>query len=386
MHGSESPDSTETPGGRPAGRRAPAKFTGRALLYGLIGLTAAIVVTGLVTDREWRLVPLLIFLPAFAAGVGTVRQTAFAAVWVTAVATGSLIANPLDDVTSNVTLITFTALLGALSIVGCVLRIRRESEITRLRSAAAALQRQILRPLPMLTDQLTVHGIYEPVEEDGMVGGDIYEVVTSAYGTRVLIADVQGKGLPAMGTAFAVLGAFREAAHREPALTSVVASLENAVVRHNEFARQSGEPERFVTALVLGFGDDGEVQAVDCGHVPPYLLADDRVEAVVLAHPSVPLGLDHLTSESRFSGWFMLPEGATLLLCTDGITEARDASGSFYPLAERLTAWGNTSPGRLASQIRSDLHHHTGGEARDDIAVLALRRNPVQAPAPAPSA
>ena len=55
-----------------------------------------------------------------------------------------------------------------------------------------------------------------------LVGGDIYDIMETAYGTRVILADVEGKGLPALGAAMAVVGSFREAAHRESTLTGLV--------------------------------------------------------------------------------------------------------------------------------------------------------------------
>jgi len=55
----------------------------------------------------------------------------------------------------------------------------------RLRSTAAAMQRHILHPLPVLTDDVLVNGVYEPVHEDRLVRDDIYDVVTSPWGTRV---------------------------------------------------------------------------------------------------------------------------------------------------------------------------------------------------------
>lgn len=350
------------------------------LLYWLLGLTVLVLVSGYLSDRESRLAPFLIILPAFVAGVGTVRQTFLTAGWVVLVVTGSVLYHPLQPA-ANLSLIVFSVVLGGLSVAGGRWRIRKNEEIARLRSASAALQRQILRPLPLLTDQLLVDGLYEPAEEDSMVGGDIYEVVASPYGSRVLIADVQGKGLPAIGTAFAVLGAFREAAFREPALPAVVDALENAVLRHNAFAKQAGEPERFVTALVLSVDSGYKAQAVNCGHVPLYILYGERVGPVLFRDPGVPLGLGSLTTQPRAVEWFDFPPGATLLLCTDGVTEARDPSGVFYPLEDRLAHWHDASPDQVVGTLQTELLRHTRGNLRDDVAVLAVRRNSPGTPA-----
>ncbi|SEQ14965.1 Stage II sporulation protein E (SpoIIE) [Streptomyces radiopugnans] len=371
-------------GGSRTRDHAPARLGSRTLAALLVVVTLLVVVPDYLTDRGLGLVPLLIFLPAFVAGRGTARQTAVAAAWVVVVLVGLLVYDPFQTVSANISTVAFTVVLGGLSVAGAWQRSRRDEEISRLRSAAAALQRQILRPLPLLTDRLLADGVYEPVEEDSRVGGDIYEVMPSPYGTRVLIADVQGKGLPAIGTAFAVLGAFREAAGREPELTAVVEALESAVVRHNAFEAQTGEPERFVTALVLNADGGREVQVVDCGHIPPYLLYRERtgpaVRPVPLRNSGVPLGLGSLAPESRTVERFPLPPGAMLLLCTDGVTEARDSAGAFFPLEERLAGWVDASPREVAAGLLDQLAAHTGGSPADDIALLVLRRSAPSAP------
>ncbi|MFE7106495.1 PP2C family protein-serine/threonine phosphatase [Streptomyces sp. NPDC057575] len=347
----------------------PALFAGTALL------TVLVVLLDFRTGKDLHLVPLLVVVPALVSVFGTVRQTMGVATWITVVVVCSrLVAGGTfwDTVSS----VAFTVLACFLGVGSCVLRIRHATEIARLRSAAGALQRQILRPLPILTDQVLAHGIYTPIEEDRLVGGDIYEVVESPYGTRAIIGDVQGKGLAAIGVGFAVLGAFREAAIREPDLTGVVDALEDAVARHNAFSAQTGETERFVTALVLGFDGSDRVQAVNCGHLPPRLLDQDVVRVLPLDRTFVPLGMAELGHEARVAEPLDLPAGATLLLCTDGVTEARDPSGAFYPLDARLSRWTQLEPFELLHALHADLEAFSGGVRRDDVAVITLRRAP----------
>ncbi|MFB4280120.1 PP2C family protein-serine/threonine phosphatase [Nonomuraea sp. MTCD27] len=340
---------------------------------GLLLVTGVVIALDVTTGTAVRLFPLLIFLPAIVSGLGEVWQTVVASVWVVVVEviTGIHLRGETDDILLAT---GFTALFGVLSVLGCRYRVRREEEVHRLRSAAAALQRLIVRPLPLRTADVVVDGLYQPVEEDTMVGGDMYEVAPSRRGTRVLIADVQGKGLPAIGTALAVLGSFREAAYREETLTGVVAALENTVVRQNTFASMTGEPERLVTALVLDIGKEPGVEAVNCGHIAPYVIHDGDAHQANLGEAAVPLGLASLTQTPRRGVRFAFPPGATLLLCTDGVTEARDPDGAFYPLEERLRAWALDPPAGLARTLGADLREFTRAAPRDDIAVLTLRR------------
>lgn len=307
-----------------------------ALVGGLALLTVLVVFLDVSTGNDLRVVPLLVVVPALASVYCSLRQTIWIAVWITTVVVGFRVGAD-GTFWDFVFGIGFAALACALGVAACAARIRHATEMARLRSAAVTLQRQILRPLPVGTDHVVAHGLYEPIEEDRFVGGDIYEVVESPYGTRVIIGDVQGKGLAAIGAGFAAIAAFREAAIREPTLTGVVEALEAAVVRHNVFSAQTGETERFVTALVLGFDEGGRVEAVNCGHLPPRLLHDGRSSAVTLHRTYVPLGLAGLSLETRTTESFDFPPGATLLVVTDGVTEARDAH------AARSTRWTSGS-------------------------------------------
>ncbi|WP_207943004.1 PP2C family protein-serine/threonine phosphatase [Actinomadura sp. KC345] len=344
------------------------------MILWLLGIAAALAVTGIVLDREIGLAPFLVFLPTLIAGRGTVRQTVVTSVCSTLLIFGALLLSPLDAATAA-SVIVFAVVLNGLAVGQVVQRVRQEEEILRLRSAAAALQRQILNPFPLVTDELVVHGLYEPVEEDSRVGGDIYEVMATPYGSRVLIADVQGKGLPSISTAFAVLNSFREAALTELTLTAVVEALENSVLRRNSFAAQRDEMERFVTALVLEVGPETQAEAINCGHVPPYLLQDGRSGRVPLGKTSLPLGLGSLDPEPRAAERFDFPRGSTLLLFTDGVTEARNPSGAFYPLRERMADRGDLRAADIAPAIYRDLQQHTQGRLADDTALLVLRRS-----------
>ncbi|WP_103530443.1 PP2C family protein-serine/threonine phosphatase [Streptomyces sp. SM11] len=346
------------------------------LVCGLALLTALVVFLDATTGNDLRVVPLLVVVPALASVYCSLRQTIWVAVWITTVVVGFRVGAD-GTFWDFVFGIGFAVLACALGVAACAARIRHATEMARLRSAAVALQRQILRPLPVVTDHVFAYGLYEPIEEDRFVGGDIYEVVESPYGTRVIIGDVQGKGLAAIGAGFAAIAAFREAAIREPTLTGVVEALEDAVVRHNVFSAQTGETERFVTALVLGFDEGGRVEAVNCGHLPPRLVHEGWTSAVTLHRTYVPLGLAGLSREARTTESFDFPQGATLLVVTDGVTEARDAAGAFYPLDERLGGWAGHGPRELLDALHIDLESFSGGVRRDDVAALALRRAPV---------
>ncbi|MBT2386473.1 serine/threonine-protein phosphatase [Streptomyces sp. ISL-11] len=269
--------------------------------------------------------------------------------------------------------------LGALLVAGfsvalCAALLEREAAYDRTRMVADAVQRTMLRELPITAGPLRVAGFYVSAQEGARVGGDIYEVVESPYGQRVLIGDVQGKGMPAIGAGHAVLTSFREAAYHEAELEAVAEHMEGALLRHNSALSLTGTDERFVTALLLEVGGPAAgTRVLSCGHIPYYVIRGDLVEERLPGHPGLPLGLGGLTGEPRLGTDAPPDPYEWVVLCTDGVTEARDADGRFYPLRERLTHWTHLRPAELARTLHADLEHYTGGELRDDAAVLILR-------------
>jgi len=342
-----------------------------------VTLTAIVLGTGVTLGADSRLIGLFTFLPAIMAGFATVRQTVFVAAWSLGVTVAAVLYYPQPRRSDGVFTIGLSLLLGIAAVLMCHRRIARNEAMARLRFTATAMQRQILAPLPQHTAEAIVGGVYEPVDEDKLVGGDVYDVVASPFGTRVLLGDVQGKGLPAIGAAFSIIGAFREAAYREPELTDVVEALESALVRHNAYAIQDGRTERFATALVLHIGAVGQpkVQAVNCGHLPPILLGRRGGPVPIeLAAIGLPLGLGDLLEAPREANAFELLPGECLLLYTDGLSEARSRKGEFYPPERALWAARGVAWDRVAEALRQDARAFSRGRQQDDIAILTVHR------------
>ncbi|MFF4371075.1 PP2C family protein-serine/threonine phosphatase [Streptomyces sp. NPDC001594] len=284
-------------------------------------------------------------------------------------------------------------------------------ELRRAREIAGATQRVLLRPLPGRIDGLALCAAQLSASRGAAVGGDLYEAVPTAYGVRVVIGDVRGHGLPALGAAAAVLGSFREAAYDEPALGGVLRRMERSLQRHlRERARAEhpsacpAEPESpvaedFVTVLLLQIAPDHTVQALNCGHPWPYLLRPAAVPqpcgaAPLPALPPLPparlhtdvrvldggetwppLGVAPVPATVRPQDLGQLRPGEALLLHTDGAEDARDGQGRFFPLARFLAERRTLTPARLVAGVHAALLRHTGGRLADDVALLALRND-----------
>lgn len=194
---------------------------------------------------------------------------------------------------------------------------------------------------------------------------------------RLAVGDVRGKGLGAVEAVAVVLGAFREAAETEPTLEALAQRLERALAREG-VRRDSLDAVEGFTTCVLGEvpAGGGVLRLLNRGHPEPLLLyADGGLAVLAPAEPALPLGLGELsTGTADRVGEWPYPEGSTLLLFTDGLSEARDASGTFYDPAARLRGRVFPGPGEVLAALSSDVRRHTGGGMTDDMALLAVER------------
>ncbi|WP_244291779.1 PP2C family protein-serine/threonine phosphatase [Streptomyces wuyuanensis] len=319
---------------------------------------------------------MLIAVPPLAAATRGPRGTALSAVvclglqmWMAARRPGHF------DEQHHVAVYAATLLIGIASVALAWQRERTRQHLIRAHSVAEAMQRTLLRPVPPRLGPVHAAGFYEAGEGGTLVGGDLYDVCETPFGVRAIIGDVRGKGLDAVQTVAAVLGSFRVSAHEWQSLSSLAERLELSIAR-NSPAGDEGDPELFVTALVLEFPPGGgEVRIVDRGHPSPLVVGPQGARRLVTA-PGLPLGLGGLTADGDDTTVHQLGRGEVLVVITDGVSEARDASGVFYPVLERLTEHfagvRAPDPEAVVSFVRTDAERWSARSDNDDRAVLAL--------------
>ncbi|GIH97178.1 membrane protein [Planobispora siamensis] len=329
---------------------------------------AVVALLDLASGPNYGLLPLLALGPAFASVACGPARTAVVGAVALVLCLGLGLYN--DDLWAPRTNITAMAILGVTvaAILAGAGRIRHERQLADVRSVAEAAQRVLLRPVPRRAGPgIGVAVSYTSATAEARIGGDLYEVVTTPHGVRVIVGDVQGKGLEAVETAAVVLGAFREAAYDEPGLQGVVTRLENALTRE-----LSGE--QFVTAVLAELTGGDSLTILNCGHPPPLVLtaagehrfADPPEEAL-------PLGMGSLKASDPVPHHLPFEPGDQVLFYTDGVIEARDGTGRFYPLASRVHLLGDTDPQLALDALRADLLRHVGRPLADDAAMLLLR-------------
>ncbi|MFE4455512.1 PP2C family protein-serine/threonine phosphatase [Streptomyces sp. NPDC056796] len=262
----------------------------------------------------------------------------------------------------------------------CRLRLSLRDRLQGAERVAESAQRAVLPPVRAWWGNTWIAVRYEAASAAASVGGALYAAEHTPYGVRLLIGDVRGKGLDSVPGVAALVGSFHEAAHHTPSLPELARHLDEAVTRHTrETAAVSGRSdmsgEHFITAAIAQIPDDGtEVRLISRGHCPAFLVSGDAVRVWEPERPGLPLGLGELDSgpwadESRPFG-----PGSLLLLCTDGLLEARDADGRFYTPDQDLRQVWRQGPPAVVERLAQAVHTHTDGVLTDDLALVAVTR------------
>jgi sigma-B regulation protein RsbU (phosphoserine phosphatase) len=312
---------------------------------------------------------LLSVAPLIVATVAGERRTAIFAAAAVAL---TVVAGWRQGATTNAvywTRVAVVCIISAMAVVVAAMRRRREERLARMTAIARAAQLALLPPLPAQMAGITVAARYRSATREASVGGDLYEIIPTGHGTRLIIGDVRGNGLDAIGLAGQVLSAFRRSAVATPTMGKLAGEIGQAIGPH------LGE-EDFVTAVLAQITPAGELTIVNCGHHPPLLRHCGALQPLTCGKPGLPLGLadDFCAFTTAWSA------GDRLLFYTDGLVESRDAHGDFLPEDQIATALAAPGCDQALDTLMQAVHRHTGGHAHDDIALLLLEHR-----TPAPS-
>ena len=239
-------------------------------------------------------------------------------------------------------------------------RQRMEQELSIARDIQQALLPQGLRDFP----HLTVTGVHYPCHA---VGGDYFDVFpVSEDRTAILISDVSGKGL----------GAALLTTMLQGALSGMSMGTDPVRVFHhiNQFLCQHAEVGRYATMFFSLLDRDGTLEYIKAGHPSPLLLRRGQVSELY-TEGSFPVGL---IPDADFSAASLkLEPEDTLILFSDGVTEAEDAEENPFTVArlrEVLARQQNASIDQLQKMVLDAIVGFSRGAAQsDDITLLIVR-------------
>jgi serine phosphatase RsbU (regulator of sigma subunit) len=248
-------------------------------------------------------------------------------------------------------------------------RLLRENVEKKLIEEELEIARRIQsRLLPPCSPRIPGYDLSAATIPSRHVGGDYYDFDLLEDDALVLVvADVSGKGIPAsllMATIRAAVNSNTDA-KRTPAVM---------LRRINKLLFDSTSSEEFAT-LFYGVVDlkNGMMTYANAGHEFPFLVCGGAVRQ--LAESGMVIGCVESFSYEEFV--CEIPKGGTLVLYTDGITDAERGDESFGArrLKDRLERDGHRGSEELCASILSEVQRFAeGGEALDDLTLVVLRR------------
>ena len=241
---------------------------------------------------------------------------------------------------------------------------------------AETLQRSMLQTPPTgKFPGATVETRYMAAMNESDVGGDFFDAFALDTGrVAVVVGDVSGKGLAAAGRTAEVKYALRAFLHAHQSPEVALTHLNEFIYETHRLDADSGEAF-IVLALAVLDTATGEATFSSAGAEPTLILrADGTAEAVEII--GMPLGVH---ADSQYTVRMAhLASGETVLMATDGITEARRGHEFLGPagLAALVVEAGPRAPlGALLQAIYDGACAFAGGTLRDDACLLVARRD-----------
>lgn len=261
-----------------------------------------------------------------------------------------------------------------------LLRLREAEKLTleslqREVSVAATIQANMLPKGNLLFPQfpqIRAFGLSSPAKE---IGGDFFDAF-AIDGEHVVFAigDVSGKGVPAALFMMETMTLLRSKIRKPKKFSTALATINRLLCKNND-------TNMFVTAFIGMLNVmTGDLHYLNAGHTVP-LLARDKESFTVLSVPrNILLGVYedavYEVSHTRLAG------GDTLVLYTDGVTEAENHQQEFYSLerATDLLTATYSDVRILAQSLLNDVADFCGRQPQsDDITILAMQYDPAAA-------
>ena len=235
---------------------------------------------------------------------------------------------------------------------------------------AAQIQKGLLPPQDLAFSGWEISYHYQPA---GMVSGDYCDVIKDDGHLNFIMADVSGKGVAAAMLASNLRAVFRS-------LIPLRLSIEELMVRANRLFHESALPHQYATLVFGRTSNRGELELANAGHLPVLLAGKSGV--TMFESECKPLGF--FSDERVHVARTNLSPGDTVILYTDGVSEANNADGEEYGVEalRKLIAEQPPSfcPAALVKVLKQQLAQFRGTEERaDDETLLAIQYAPAMA-------
>lgn len=247
-----------------------------------------------------------------------------------------------------------------------IVRLRRRAEM----GLAAEMQWSLLPPLTFACPQLSVAAVLEPAYE---VAGDTFDYAVDPGIANIAVFDGMGHGLPSAQLAVVAIAAYRHARRAGRSLVDICEQIDQVLL-------QTSAGQAFSTAVLAQLDtSSGALRWINAGHPEPLLIRHGQLIKSLHVAPRPPLGIDLRGTRATPKpsvGSVQLEPGDSVLLYTDGVTEARAPDRTFFgdqrmtDLIIRNLAAGLPAPETMRRVVRALLEHQQGNLSDDASLVL----------------
>ena len=243
----------------------------------------------------------------------------------------------------------------------------KEQQIENELSIARNIQKSLLpdKPISEFNKTLDISGMQLPAK---YVGGDLYDYYVRDDKLYFCIGDVSGKGMPAALLMAIAHSLFRTLSAHSDRPELIMQAINSSFSENN--------PDMMFITMFLGIMDltTGEVNFCNAGHNPPMLIRSDHAEFLG-TESCLLLGVDE--GAEYWADTLQLEAGDTLLLYTDGLTEAENMQKQLLGEEQVLntaTSFGNiTTEEQIQKMHELVLKFADKAEQSDDLTMLAIR-------------
>src|SRR5580698_6109728 len=208
---------------------------------------------------------------------------------------------------------------GAATLVENAALVQAEDSAKRYRqelAIASEIQQRLMTVTVPEVPFAKVNAVSYPCKD---IGGDFFDLVYTDKGLSLIVADVSGKGVSAAVVASILQGMLYSQLARDSSLPEMISAV-------NRFLCEKVAGQKYATLVIARLSNAGDLELINCGHVPPLLVSEGKT--IKVEEGNLPVGL---VAVAEFKELRMkLKSGDRLLLVTDGVTEAEDASGEFF--------------------------------------------------------
>lgn len=233
-------------------------------------------------------------------------------------------------------------------------------------SLAASMQWDLLPPLVLDTGVVAVAGLVEPAYE---VGGDCFDYAANGQHLDIAIMDAMGHGVRSAVIAALAMGSYRHDRREDQALADIHANLGENLTTH--FGDRS-----FATGVLARLDlETGTMEWTNAGHPLPLLIRNGQVVGELHCPPTPPWGT---IARPPTTAVEHLEPGDSVLLYTDGVTEARTPEGGEFGIESLIDQTARHSsdhlrPDTIVRLLVDGVRVHRQLDLEDDATIVLVR-------------